>query len=137
MAHICMLYGYTQSISGHLCPWAVLFLLLRLEYIVCWCIVMSISRHLCPQAVVFLLWKLEFIVYWCIILFISGYICPELLYFFCAVFASKGYPFKNIFDFTTAGDWDCVSAVEGLPALHYSVYFIFLSFGIMSFIVEL
>ena len=28
--------------------------------------------------------------------------------------------FKNIFDFTTAGDWDCVAAVEYLPALHYS-----------------
>ena len=59
----------------------------------------------------------------------------ELLYFFCAVFASKGYPFKNIFDFTTAGD--CVSAVEHLPVLQYSVDFIFLSFGIMSFIEEL
>ena len=44
-----------------------------------------------------------------------------------AVFASKGYPFKNLFDFTTAGDWDCVVAVERLPALHYSVDFIFLS----------
>ena len=54
-----------------------------------------------------------------------------------AAFASKGYPFKNIFDFTTAGDWDCVAAVERLPALHYSVDFIFLSFGIMGFIVEL
>ena len=32
----------------------------------------------------------------------------------------------NIFDFTTAGGWDCVAAVEGLPALHYSVDFIFL-----------
>ena len=37
------------------------------------------------------------------------------------VFASKGYPFNNIFDFTTAGDWDCVAAVKRLPALHYSV----------------
>ena len=47
--------------------------------------------------------------------------------------------FKNIFDFTTAGDWDCVGAVERLPALHYSLDFIFLSFGIMFFflIVEL
>ena len=54
-----------------------------------------------------------------------------------AVFASKGYLFKNIFDFTTAGDWDCVAAVERLPVLHYSVCFIFLSFGIMGFIVEL
>ena len=57
--------------------------------------------------------------------------------FFSAVFASKGYSFKNIFDFTTAGDWDCVAAVECLPALHYSVDFIFLSFGIIGFIVEL
>ena len=54
-----------------------------------------------------------------------------------AVFASNGYPFKNIFDFTTAGDWDCVAAIERLPSLHYSVDFIFLSFGIMDFIVEL
>ena len=43
-----------------------------------------------------------------------------------------------MFDFTTTGDWDCVAAVERLPALHYSVVdFIFLSFGIMGFIVEL
>ena len=47
------------------------------------------------------------------------------------------YPFKNVFDFTTAGDWDCVAAIERLPALHYSVNYIFLSFGIMGFIVEL
>ena len=40
-------------------------------------------------------------------------------------------------NFTTAGDWDCVAAVERLPALHYSVDFIVLSFGIMGFIVEL
>ena len=43
----------------------------------------------------------------------------------------------NIFDLTTTGDWDCVAAVGRLPALHYSVDFIFLSFGIMSFIVKL
>ena len=49
--------------------------------------------------------------------------------FFGADLSSKGYPLKNIFDFTTAGDWDCVAAVERLPALHYSVDFIFLSFG--------
>ena len=41
----------------------------------------------------------------------------------CKVFASKGYPFKNIFDFTTASDLDAVAAVERLPALHYSVDF--------------
>ena len=35
----------------------------------------------------------------------------------------KGYHFKNIFDFTTAGDWDCVAVVERLPALHYSDLF--------------
>ena len=47
--------------------------------------------------------------------------------------------FKNIFDFTTAGGWDCVAAVERLPALQYtcSVHFIFLSFRIMGFTVEL
>ena len=45
--------------------------------------------------------------------------------------------FKNTFDFTTAGDWDYVAVVERLPALHYSADFIFLSFGIMCFIVEL
>ena len=45
--------------------------------------------------------------------------------------------FKNKFDFTTAGDWDYMAVVERLPALHYSVDFIFLSFGIMGFIVEL
>ena len=38
-----------------------------------------------------------------------------------------------MFDFFTAVDWDCVAAVERLPALHYSVDFIFLSFGIMGF----
>ena len=36
-----------------------------------------------------------------------------------------------------AGDWDYVAAVERLPVLHYSVDFIFLSFMIMDFIVEL
>ena len=41
------------------------------------------------------------------------------------------------FDFTAAGDWDCVAAEERLPALHYSVDFISLSFGIMGYIVEL
>ena len=50
---------------------------------------------------------------------------------------SKWFPGINIFDFTTAGDWDCVAAVERLPALHYSVDFISLSFGIMSSNVEL
>ena len=45
----------------------------------------------------------------------------------------KGYPFKNIFDFTTAGDWDSVVAAERLPALHYSVDLILVSFGIMGF----
>ena len=64
-------------------------------------------------------------------------ICTLWFQFFDAVFASKGYSFKNIFDFTTAGDWDCVAAVERLPVLHYSVDFIFLSFGIIGFIVEL
>ena len=33
--------------------------------------------------------------------------------------------FKKRFDFTTAGDWDYVAVVQRLPALHYSVDFIF------------
>ena len=45
--------------------------------------------------------------------------------------------FKNIFDFTTAGELDCVAAVERLLVLHYSADFIFLSFVIIGFIVEL
>ena len=49
----------------------------------------------------------------------------------------KNSLFKNIFDFTTAGDWDYVAVVGRLPALHYSVDLIFLSFGIIGFIVEL
>ena len=36
-----------------------------------------------------------------------------------------------------SGDWGCVAAVERLPALHYSVDFIFLFFGIMGFIISL
>ena len=74
---------------------------------------------------------------WCFIDQTAQKICTLWFQFFGAVFASKGYPFKNIFDFTTAGVWYCVAAVERLPALHYSVDFIFLSFGIMDFIVEL
>ena len=62
---------------------------------------------------------------------------PICLLMIFLLFTLLLYPFKNIFDFTTAGDWDCVAAVERLPALHYSVDFIFLSFGIMGFIVEL
>ena len=38
-------------------------------------------------------------------------------------------PFLSRFDFTTAAHWDCVAAVERLPALHNGVDFIFLSFG--------
>ena len=56
--------------------------------------------------------------------------------FLCSLCFQR-FPLKNIFDVSTAGDWDCVAAVERLPALHYSVEFIFLSFGIIGFIVEL
>ena len=38
--------------------------------------------------------------------------------------------------FITAGDWDCVVTVKSLPALHHSVDFIFLSFGIIDSILE-
>ena len=64
-------------------------------------------------------------------------ICTLQFQFFGAVFASKGYPYKNVFYFTTAGDWDCVAALERLPVLHYNVDFVFLSFGNTGFIVEL
>ena len=64
-------------------------------------------------------------------------ICTLWFQFFGAVFAFKGYPLKNIFDFSTVGDWGDVAAIERLPVLHYSVDFIFLSFGIMGFIVQL
>ena len=63
-------------------------------------------------------------------------ICTLLFQFFGAILAFKGYPFRNIFDFTTAGDWDCLAAVERLPSLYYSVDFIYLSFWFMGFIVE-
>ena len=63
--------------------------------------------------------------------------CSKAIDIINSVKHSKWYPFKNIFDFTTAGDWNCEAAVERLPALHYSVDFIFLSFGIIGFIVEL
>ena len=46
--------------------------------------------------------------------------------------------FKNIFDLTTAGNWDCAVAVECLLAFHYySVGFIILSLGITDSNVEL
>ena len=40
--------------------------------------------------------------------------------------------FKNIFDFITNGDSDCVGAVERLLFIHYSVDLIFVSFGIRN-----
>ena len=43
----------------------------------------------------------------------------------------------DIFAFTAAGECDSEAAVKGFPALHYSVYFIVLSFRIMDSIVEL
>ena len=42
-------------------------------------------------------------------------ICTLQFQFFGALFSSKKHPFKNIFDFTTAGDLDCVAALERLP----------------------
>ena len=47
------------------------------------------------------------------------------------------FKLKKMDKFTTAGDLDCVAAVERLPALHYSLDFIFMSFGIMGSIWEL
>ena len=49
----------------------------------------------------------------------------------------KDNPLTKTFDLTTSGDSYNVAVVERLPALYYSAYFIFLSFGIMGFIVEL
>ena len=46
-------------------------------------------------------------------------ICTLWFQFFGAIFASKGYPFKNIFDFTTAGDWDYVAACPSLKCRFY------------------
>ena len=60
-----------------------------------------------------------------------------LLALLCVVFSCVLSLFHMGFDFTTAGDWDCVGAVERLPALYYSVDFIFSSFGIMGFNLEL
>ena len=40
------------------------------------------------------------------------------------------------FDFTTAGEGDCVAAVIGLAALHNSVNCMYLFFVIMDSIVE-
>ena len=48
----------------------------------------------------------------------------------------KYNPSKNIFDFTTTADMHCVAAIEHLTAIHYSVNFISLPFGIMDSIVE-
>ena len=44
---------------------------------------------------------------------------------------------KKLFDFFTAGKWGCIAAVELLPALHYTVPYIFFIFGIIDAIVEL
>ena len=62
-------------------------------------------------------------------------ICTLWFQLFGAFLLPKDNLFKNTLDFTTAGDWDYVAVVERLPALHYSVEFIFVSFGIMGFIV--
>ena len=64
-------------------------------------------------------------------------ICTLWFQLFDAFYASKRYLCKNKFDFTTAGGWDCMATVECLPALHYSVDFMFLSFGIIGFIMKL
>ena len=52
-------------------------------------------------------------------------------------FLPKNNFLKNIFDFTATGDWNCVAAVERLPAIQYSEDFIFLSFGAIKPIVDL
>ena len=67
--------------------------------------------------------------------------------FFVDVIKNAIYTHKKLYDrdgsylncklSDQAGDWDCVAAVERLPALHFCVDFIFLSFGIMGFMSEL
>ena len=54
--------------------------------------------------------------------------CNLLLQIFGVCFAS---------DITTAGDCDYVLEIGHIPVLHFSVDFIFLSFGIMDSILEL
>ena len=49
----------------------------------------------------------------------------------------KGYAINVVQIFASYLDAHHLQAVERLPALHYSVDFIFLSFGVMGFIVEL
>ena len=103
----------------------------------------SVDFKYCPLGSSVLLWNFETIrrslmrPKWPKLASLAQKICSLWFQFFDAIFASKEYPFKNIFDFTTACDLDCVAVVERLPALHYSVDFIFLSFGILGFIVEL
>ena len=46
------------------------------------------------------------------------------------------YLFKNILNFTIAGESDFVAAVKHLLVLYYSVDLIFFSFWIMGFIVD-
>ena len=65
----------------------------------------------------------------------------------CLIFDPRNETFNTVVNATSKGSdqpahmriliRNCVEAVERLPALHYSVDFIFLSFGIMGFIVEL
>ena len=50
----------------------------------------------------------------------DGYMHTLVSVFWCSLCFQR-IPFKNIFDVTTAGDWDCVAAVERLPALHHIV----------------
>ena len=47
--------------------------------------------------------------------------------FFDTFFASKGYPFTNIFEFTTAGDWVCGGGrTSPCPSLKCRFYFLVL-----------
>ena len=64
-------------------------------------------------------------------------VCTLWFQFFGAVFASKGYLLRTYLTSLQLVAGTVVVAVERLPALHYSVDFIFLSFGIIGFIVEL
>ena len=66
------------------------------------------------------------------LIFFSSLRTPSLL-----ICMSDGHGMFTISSQVNVDCVDCVAAVERLPALHYSVDFIFLSFGILDFIVEL
>ena len=97
-----------------------------------WCLTLSLSlSHWYPGSGV----VLDCIDSWSLHPYL---LCLHLRLWYFLIIPTNYFDLEHTYqDFTTAGDLDCVAAVERLPALHYSVDFIFLPFGIMGFIVEL